>query len=458
MAWWLMTIWLGCQGTPTAPPEQGEQVERSQKRRGRKGNAKARAKAKAKANAKATQKASDAEATPKGKWFRAPERHDVDPEAADDEALIAALEAIGYADGTVDAGAVDVMSISAPDARTEGVYLYSSGHAPEALLVDASGAVLHTWRKSYAAAFPDNALKPNGYNKAWGTKAWRRVALRPDGGLVAIYAGFGIVALDRTSEVLWANPLRVHHDLVLEEDGSVWTLDRVVHVDEAWADYPIVEDRILHLSVNGEVLTTIELVEAFVGTPYEALVRKSMLKNDVFHTNTLVRLDGSSEARNPAFKEGHFLISLRSSSLLAVVDPEAGKVTWAAKGAFKTQHDPQQLSNGSLVLFDNTGAGRKSSRLLVLDPMTLGIEREWTAPDLYSHTLGAVQVLPNDHVLLTVSEPGFALEVLPDDRVAWSFSSPHRAGENKDLVAALFDVTLWPREAVDAWLGEPPTP
>ena len=71
---------------------------------------------------------------------------------------------------------------------------------------------------------------------------------------------------------------------------------------------------------------------------------------------------------------------------------------------------------------------------------------------LYSREAGAIQRLPNGNTLMTESDRGRGVEVTPDGRVVWEFVNPHRAGEQNELIAALYDVVRVPRESV-RWLA-----
>ena len=166
-------------------------------------------------------------------------------------------------------------------------------------------------------------------------------------------------------------------------------------------------------------------------------------RTDIFHTNSVERLDGGPEERDPAFRRGNLLISLREPSMLAVVDPQRQAVVWAKRGPWRRQHQPTMLANGRLLLFDNGGAGKGRSRVIEVDRNDGTIAWEYRGePDapLDSKTLGAVQRLPNGNLLVTDSHQGRALEVTPQKRVVWEFHNPHRAGPKGEMVAALFEV------------------
>jgi hypothetical protein len=44
------------------------------------------------------------------------------------------------------------------------------------------------------------------------------------------------------------------------------------------------------------------------------------------------------------------------------------------------------------------------------------------------------------------------VEVTPDKTIVWEFVSPHRAGEDNELIATLFDVVRFERDFAASWL------
>jgi hypothetical protein len=106
-----------------------------------------------------------------------------------------------------------------------------------------------------------------------------------------------------------------------------------------------------------------------------------------------------------------------------------------------------------MLVFDNSG-GHGYSRILELDPMTQQIS--WSYPDkpspqFFSDCCGTSQRLDNGNTLVTESEAGRAFEVTPEGEIAWEFFSPHRAGEDSELVATLFEVTRLPANSITVW-------
>ncbi|MFP3939305.1 MAG: arylsulfotransferase family protein [Thermoanaerobaculia bacterium] len=361
------------------------------------------------------------------------------------EALLAAPYLQGYRPAGPPSPTVTVHD---DEAVAPGLNLYVSGHGPEAILMDPLGRVLHTWRTSLRAARPDLYAGGPPDEQVRKAEYFRRARLLSDGSLLAIFEGLALVKLDRASNLLWAYRGGAHHDLDVDSEGRVYVLDREgKELPRLGRDHPVLEDFVTVLSPEGERLQRISILEAFEGSPYAPLLHRIPRRPDVFHTNTVEILDGSLARRNPAFREGNLLISVLELDTVAVLDPERGEIVWALTGLWRKQHQPTVVPPGRLLLFDNLGAGLGRSRAVELDPFTQ--EVAWTyggdrATDLYSKTLGSCQRLPNGNTLLTESENGRALEVTRAGEPVWEFRSPHRAGDEGELVAVLPDLVRLP--------------
>ncbi|HMV68670.1 MAG TPA: arylsulfotransferase family protein, partial [Myxococcota bacterium] len=381
-----------------------------------------------------------------GKWRRARKRPDLTPEQ---EAEIARLEAIGYADGTEAVGRHDTITVHDRTRAWEGLNLYNSGHASEAILTDMDGVVLHTWRARWADVFPDQPVKPG----APGTNHWRRVKLLPDGSVLAIFEGRGMVRVDLDGRVLWSAANKAHHDLAIVGDRLL-VLTREADLAPALdPKRPILQDFVETRSLDGALVERFSLLDALLASDHADLVRGKPHDGDLFHTNSIERLDGRYVKLDPAFREGNLLVSMRNLDAIGVVDPQARRFVWLLQGGFRKQHDANLTAQG-VALFDNAGLGRWS-RGLVVDPRTG--EPVWSYAGsaqrpFRSATLGTIQVLPNRDVLLTESDGGRAIEVQPDGTIVWEMYNPHRAGHDGELIAALFEVVRLDPSEVAGWL------
>jgi hypothetical protein len=364
----------------------------------------------------------------------------------------AGLESIGYADGYLAAPEERGVTLHDPARAFAGYNLAVSGHAPAAQLLDMQGRVVHSWSLPYdevpgAPAVEDPQL----------VDAWRYARLLPGGELLALYEGHALVKLDRSSHLLWAYNGRAHHALDVGADGSIYALARRaalvpwVHPTEA-----VLADSVVQLSPEGQVLREVSVLGCFERSPYRSLVEnRTAPYGDVLHTNAVVLLDGSLAEDMPAFRRGNVLISMRHTHALAVLDLDAGTVTWAATGMWKLQHDPRVLPNGRILLFDNAGYGW-SSQVIEVEPRTARIAwayRGSPPESFFSLFCGAAQRLPNGNTLITESCQGRAFEVTRAGETVWSYRNPERAGPRGELIAALLEVERVPAAAVEDWLG-----
>ncbi len=385
-----------------------------------------------------------------GKWRKNPLLERASPDD-DQERVIAELEAIGYADGTMEVAPRDVIVTHDRQRAWQGLNLYNSGHASEAFLADMDGTILHTWKSTFAEAFPESKAKAG----AQGTNHWRRVMLGPEGSLFGIFEGRGIVKLDREGRLLWAKANKAHHDMLPWGDGGVMVLTRAGSViPDLHAEKPVLEDFIEFLDADGSSVRRVSLLEALMSSEHASELGDRARHGDVFHTNSLQVLGDEVVAADPAFAPGRVLVSMRTLSAVGVVDLETERFVWFRRGIFKRQHDVRVVAPDRLMLFDNQG-NRKHSRVLVyqLPEMTEVWRYGGTeAQHFVSATLGTSQPLPGGNVLITSGDSGRALEVTAEGEVVWEFFNPHRAGLQGEFIGALFEVVRLPEDTVDGWL------
>jgi hypothetical protein len=321
------------------------------------------------------------------------------------------------------------------ESTSAGVNLYVSGHGPEAYLIDMEGKVLHRWRYPFEEAFPD---QPQSHE----TGFWRRAHPLPNGDLLAIFQGAGLIRLDRDSRLLWRVDLGFYNDLYVAADGSIFGITKDARVfPGADTREPILEDSVVELSPEGELVERISLLECFQNSPFGGLLQPMKEAGDIFHTNTIEVLGDGDHPPQP-FPSGSILVSLREVDIIAIVDPRAKTVLQAWRGPWDAQHQPTLLANGNLLIFDNLGAGGLT-RVLEFDPTSeqvIWVYPGDAEPALYSPEAGSSQRLPNGNTLITESERGRALEIDGDRVPVWEFLSPHRGGPNQELIAYLFEL------------------
>ncbi|MEZ5313266.1 MAG: arylsulfotransferase family protein [Thermoanaerobaculia bacterium] len=317
-----------------------------------------------------------------------------------------------------------------------GLNLYLSAHAAEAILLAMDGTTLHRWRCPFERAFP-------GLEGAVDSYFFRRAALLANGDLVAIYQGGGIVRLDARSEIVWARPGTPFNDLWVSpaEDRILFPEKLARDRPDLRASGPILEDWIVTLDGDGHEIGRVSLLAAFESSPYRSLLEPLGETADILHTNTIAVLADPVPADLP-FAAGDWLISLREVDVVAVLAAGGHEVRWAQRGPWHRQHEPSLLADGTILLFDNRGAGEGRSRVVTVDPRSGRLETLWPPEgiSLDSQQMGSVARLANGDLLVVESEHGYAREISPQGEVVWEFLSPHRAGARSELVAVLADL------------------
>jgi hypothetical protein len=319
------------------------------------------------------------------------------------------------------------------------------------------GKVIHQWDLPFSRAWPrpphvQDPLRDEQIH-------WFRCHLFPNGDLLAIYqvesdtpCGYGLVKLNKDSKLLWKYAGRVHHDLDVDEKGTIYTLTgelkRKAPAGLHYLPTPYVADALVLLTPDGRELESVGVEEAFrdsaysfllstaiaeqaipkdragITSSFESLVQPS--KGDLFHTNSLKVLTQARARKFPLFQAGQVLISLRSLHCLAVLDVRRRSVVWAALGPWRNQHDAEFLDNGRLLLFDNHG-WNKGCRIIEYDPVTQAIPWVYSDADsgrFHAAFRGMKQRLPNGNTLIVDPDNRRLFEVTRGKELVWEHFCP----------------------------------
>ena len=413
-----------------------------------------------------------------GIWFKRPtpqKNHDVSTLKQKTDLNFKRLQSLSYLSGYKVSPSLTSVTSFDRDLSYNGANLIISGHKPYAAIMDMMGKILHTWAFNYSdldISTKEIILRKNLEENF--KNYWRRVHLFENGDLLAIYDYQCLIKLDKNSKLLWICPIRTHHDLLVTKEGNIWVL---IAEKKLIADFstklPVLEDSLCLLNSEGKEIKKVSLIKCFKSSNYFYYLKNysSLLKRenvetgdyvtrDVFHTNTITMLDGTLSDKHPAFKKGNILISIRRMNLLVIIDIEKESIVWAIEGngIWKYPHEPQLLKNGNMLLFDNLGAGN-SSRILEFNPLAPE-EIIWSytgspPESFYCELAGSQQRLPNGNTLITDTVSGRAFEVTHEDRkIVWEYINTKRAGENNELIAALFDVVRLEKNFPLSWANK----
>jgi hypothetical protein len=337
----------------------------------------------------------------------------------------------------------------------EGYTLYAcasrSASSTQAFLINMRGEVVHQWAVPFSKVWPNPPHIRERVDDSW--VCIFGCHLFANGDLLVVFhgqqdfaTGYGLAKLDRDSNVLWRYAANVHHDVDVGADGRIYatehhTVERMPKGLE-YLPTPSLVDSVVVLSPKGEpVKEPVPILEAFRDSPYAAFLSPlqrlgthygpagdDIRRQDVLHANFVQVLTPEKAAKFPLFKEGQVLVSLRHLDTIAAIDLDRRAVTWAARGPWQSQHDPQFLDNGHLLIFDNLGLVRRS-RVLEYDPNTQACPWSWSGengPPFFTSERGMCQRLPNGNTLVVNSESGELLEVTPNKEVVWSCSTNKR--------------------------------
>lgn len=351
------------------------------------------------------------------------------------------------------------VTVHLPGSAFPGYTLYTSGHGSEAFLFSMDGMLVHSWQLPYGAVWTEDwpVTHPQPDNFLY----WRKAKMLPNGDLLAIYVatgdtpwGYGMVKLDRDSNVLWSYSGRTHHDLDVGDDGRIYTLvhemRRKTFDGFPQLTVPRLDDFVAVLAPDGSEVKRVSILDALVNSNYARLLDRVAWynKHDFIHTNNIDVIDKAEAEVLPFASEGQVLLSFRDIDTIAVLDLEQERIVWALRGNWMGQHDPDILPDGRILLFDNQGnygpGGR--SRVIEVDPVT-GAVLWWYAgsPEepFESKVRAAQQRLPNGNTLITESTGGRLFEVTREGRIVWEFINPIRARHPDRPEQVILPVVSW---------------
>ena len=272
-----------------------------------------------------------------------------------------------------------------PDRAANGFTLFTSGEGQKAVLISMTGKVLHEWHLPFSAVWDKTAAvaKPQPDSLIY----WRKAHMYPNGDLLAIYEaagdtpwGYGLVKVDKDSNVIWKYLKHVHHDLDVGPDGRIYVLTHEIR-SNVYRFFkhlapPRIDDFVVVLSPEGEELQKVSVVDAFMASPYARMTNLVAWysKGDYFHTNDVDVLDPTLAAALAPGARQPVLLSMRELGAIGILDLADQQFRWAARGSWVGQHDPDLLPNGHILLFDNSGDYGPGglSRVLEIDPQQRG--------------------------------------------------------------------------------------
>lgn len=344
------------------------------------------------------------------------------------------------------------------DKAYNGYTLISTGYLSSPFLADMEGKAVYRWHIPI-----DKAWGVNGCTNIFRLAVYfvDRAHVFANGDLLAQYAdwgapyGCGIIKVDKDSNILWVYNALVHHDSTVDAKGNLFSIVQKTITDPQSGfeglPYPLTSDYLVKVSPEGKELERISLLDAFRDTPYQLMLFRSKGDGDddydFFHTNSVDVLSDADADKFPLFKAGQVLISIRALNIIAVLDFTTKKVVWAYQGYWRYQHAASFLPNGHILLLDNQGhvaGGRKHSRIIELNPATLGVEWAYIGDEankFQTDKAGHVQRLPNGNTLVAESQHARIFEVTPEGKIVWNYKIQKK--NDTDYSDAIFNATRY---------------
>ena len=337
-----------------------------------------------------------------------------------------------------------------PAKAANGYTLYTSGEGQRAVLVSMSGEVLHEWSLPFSEIWDETATVRNPrpdsmihYNKAY---------LYPNGDLLAIYEalgdtpwGYGLAKMDKDSRLIWKYLANAHHDLDVGPDGNIYLLTQEIRntIIDQWRHLqpPRIDDFVVVLSPDGQELKKVSVLDALVASPYARVLNTVAWysKDDYTHANSVELVDETAAMRLSGKPGRQVLVSMRELGTVGLLDLDREVFTWAARGPWIGQHDPDLLPNGNMLLFDNVGdfGDTGNSRVIEFNPKTYEIV--WSYGGDADRPLDSIlrsdqERLANGNTLMTESDGGRLLEVTPNGEIVWEYVNPIRGGDADEFI------------------------
>lgn len=328
-------------------------------------------------------------------------------------------------------------------------------------LIDEQGRIVKKWSHGYLGVIDrngdyygeDDRKETDMYDtdRTWGRYSW-------------------------DDKVIWEKHFPIHHELYLSPRDTVFTFTREIHDLNGHRVY---FDVILEFDKNGKELQRYSFwehkeeyrsyhkpfgIDAPAGPSIPVL--KELAKGhrsegtyDYFHINSFVMIPPNPlENKDPAFRPGNWLISIKHGNMVVILDQDTKKVLWHAagdevEGGFDGQHSASMLPDGNILVFDN-GLMRRFSRVLIFDPLTMKVKWQYKEPSFYSSFSGHAQALGNGNILVTDSDSRHAFELTPDKQIVWEYrdyDGKKGVGRFKDglILNDLYRVTRYSKEMIE---------
>lgn len=322
-------------------------------------------------------------------------------------------------------------------------------------IINMEGEVVHQWKTSFDYKNQEN--KPD--------RDHLLLRLLPNGDALVLTYEDGLARITWDSDTVWSIDGFFHHDIQFT-DEYIYTLKWKNNFIE-YNDHilPIMDEILVTLDYDGNIVSEVSLFDTFrhllPSEAYENIIDflhqeeglydlmqgkpdgyylASNLPWDIFHMNALHYIHEDTDS----FRQGQFLVSMRSINTIAVFDPETMDVVWEYTGDLIKQHNPTLLFNGNILVYDNGGveefnvsivdgekinryAKRSYTRIIEINPRNKKIVWEYVGDpknSFFAKIMGGAQRLENGNTLIVDSLNGISYEVSQKGEIVWEHHQP----------------------------------
>jgi hypothetical protein len=339
-----------------------------------------------------------------------------------------------------------------------------------AWIAERSGRIVHTWEVDLDELWRGLSGISGDVNRLSLYPVG--MALGEDRSLVVTFQGretypvhIGIIKLDRAGRILWKRFDRSHHWPTMDAAGQIYTpssayvrdLKRVgssaVGVKCAAGESGV--DAIRVLSPAGEPLRELPIMESLVKSGYAGVFYALRDGCNPTHLNSIALASPEVAKAIPGAAAGDFLVSLRETSSIALLDGKTAAVKYLVSGRSAAQHSAQFLPDGSVLVLDNLGGERNlgGTRVQRIDLVT-GAARtvfpkgnETGLLPVQTDTAGQINVSADGkRALVALTHQGRVVEIdVESGAPLWTYENTHdiapfleQAGIRSDTTRARF--------------------
>lgn len=328
-------------------------------------------------------------------------------------------------------------------------------------IMDRQGRLVHEWRPAWLKVWPDGeGYFPKGWRPAKGMYL-HGTDILPDGSIVANFEHLSTFRMDPCGEVMWKLENLGHHSVHYDTDSKTIWVTAENFIGSGKTGYPrhkapLRSWTVQNISLDGEILRTIPVIDIFLKNGLEGLLYMSSLRNgapivsgDTLHLNDVDTFPASMGS--DIFNTGDLLLSFRNINTIMVVDAKSLKVKFLSVGRFARQHDPDFIAGDRISIFDNRNftlapeAGPPTSRIVEIDARNGEVTTvlDGSAEErFFTDIMGVHQRLENGNILVLPSGEGRVLEFSPDGRLVWRYDNKVGKRNMRTYMAKVLPVNM----------------